>query len=154
MMKFATVLSVATRVVAGGLAANAVVMGHDAQAADIAIKMPVKAPAIARFDWSGPYFGGHIGYGRGQARSTLFDPDPTEASNSFGSLFGGAQVGYNFVSSSSRFLLGIEADITFPNFLSADDVVSSRTTPQTDITRKVDSIGTVRGRLGRTFDHW
>jgi high affinity Mn2+ porin len=137
----------------GSVAAVALAAGEDAKAADISVLMPVKAPIIATYDWSGAYFGGTVGYGRGRAQSTLFDPDPSSASNSFGSLFGGAQIGYNHLLS-SRLLLGVEADVAFPNFLGADDVVSSRTTAQTDVARKVDSIGTLRGRVGYTFNHW
>ena len=37
------------------------------------------------------------------------------SSNSFSSLYGGVQGGYNYVLP-SRLLLGVEADITFPNF--------------------------------------
>ena len=57
--------------------------------------MPLKAPPIANYDWSG--FCGHVGYSRGYGRNTLFDPNPTAASSSFGSLFGGLQFGYNYL---------------------------------------------------------
>jgi high affinity Mn2+ porin len=131
----------------------ALVAGDQGNAADVAIKMPVKAPLVAPFDWSGAYFGGYVGYGRGHARSTMLDPDPSASSNSFGSLFGGMLVGYN-VMLPSRLVLGVEFDMAFPNFLGADEVVSSRTTPQTDVAHKVDSIGSLRGRVGYAFDHW
>jgi high affinity Mn2+ porin len=122
-------------------------------AADISMLMPVKAPIIANYDWTGAYFGGTVGYGRGRARSTLFDPDPSSATNSFGSLFGGAQIGYNY-QLPSRLVLGVEADMAFANFLGADDVVSSRTTPQTDVAHRIDAIGSVRGRVGYAINHW
>jgi hypothetical protein len=66
-------------------------------AADISAvsSMPLKAPPIANYDWSG--FCGHVGYSRGYGRNTLFDPNPTAASSSFGSLFGGFQFGYNYL---------------------------------------------------------
>jgi high affinity Mn2+ porin len=54
----------------------------------------------------------------------------------------------------SRFLLGIEADASFMNALSADDVAWFRTTPDTDIAEKIDFMATLRGRFGYAFDHW
>ena len=55
---------------------------------------------------------------------------------------------------SSRWLAGIEADISFPNYLGADDVVWSRVNPQSVVTEQMDYVSTVRGRLGYTFDRW
>ena len=77
-----------------------------AMAADVPIGMPVKAPTIqSAFDWSGIYIGGHLGYGRGHASGSLTDGVPTTSSNSFGSLFGGLQLGYNHLLTSG-FLVG------------------------------------------------
>jgi high affinity Mn2+ porin len=114
--------------------------------------MPLKAPRIANYDWSGFYVGGHVGYSRGSGRNTLFDPDPTVASSSFGSLFGGMQFGYNYLMS-SRLLVGIEGDISFPNFLD-DGIVAARSTPSSAVTEKLDFVSTVRGRAGYAFGHW
>ena len=72
------------------------------------------------FDWSGWYVGGHIANSLGRVNSTLSDPEPTASNNSFGSLYGGVQAGYNYVLP-SRLLLGVEADITFPNFQTYTD---------------------------------
>jgi high affinity Mn2+ porin len=123
-------------------------------AADISVvsSMPLKAPLIANYDWSGFYLGGHVGYSRGYGRNTLFDPNPTAASSSFGSLFGGLQFGYNYLLP-SRLLLGIEGDISFPNYLD-DGIVASRSTPSSAVTEKLDFVSTVRGRAGYVFDHW
>src|SRR5437016_4873646 len=77
---------------------------------------PATAADLQGFDWSGLYFGGHVAYGRGHTSNTLFDPDPRRSGHSFGSLYGGLQMGYNYVLP-SRLLLGAEADISFPNFL-------------------------------------
>jgi len=107
----------------------------------------------APFDWSGIYAGGHVGYSRGRAGTTLSDPAPLDASNSFGSLFGGVQLGWNYMLT-PRTLLGVEADISFPNYLSADNVASSRTTARTDVAHEIDYIGTLRGRFGYATDRW
>jgi high affinity Mn2+ porin len=124
-----------------------------ARAADVSVLMPVKASVIRSYDWTGAYFGGSVGYGRGFANSTLLDPAPDNQSNPFGSLFGGAQLGYNF-QLPSRLVLGVETDLAFANYLGADDVVSFRTTPQTDVAHRIDAIGSVRGRVGYALGHW
>jgi high affinity Mn2+ porin len=131
-----------------------------AQAADATVpspwsQLPLKAPPApaSSFDWTGFYVGGHVGYARGNARVTVADDDPTNFSHAFGSLIGGLQGGYNYVLP-SRLLLGIEADMSFPNYLSADEVAWFRTTPDTDIAEKIEFMSTVRGRLGYAFDHW
>ena len=117
----------------------------------------LQAPAAAAdrpvFDWSGLYLGGHVGYARGLDRNTLFDPAAMPISSSFGSLYGGAQIGYNHVFA-SRFVLGVEADISFPNFLE-DGITTRRTTAVgSEITRQVDYLATLRARLGYAFDRW
>ena len=137
-----------------GAAIFAVGLSSSVDAADVAIRLPVKAPAsIPLYDWSGLYFGGHVGYSRGSAQVELGDPDPTSFRKSFGSLTGGVQAGYNRVLP-SRLLLGVEADLSFLNALSADELAWFRTTPDTDIAEKIEMMGTLRGRVGYAFDHW
>ena len=53
-----------------------------------------------------------------------FSPIPaiTATSSSFGGMIGGVQAGYN-VRLSSGILLGAEADITFPNYLTSNSIV-------------------------------
>ncbi len=76
----------------------AVGLSNSVEAADIAIKMPVKASAsVPSYDWNGLYFGGHVGYSRGSSQVGLGEPDPTSFRKSFGSLSGGIQAGYNRV---------------------------------------------------------
>jgi high affinity Mn2+ porin len=62
------------------------------------------------------------------------------------------QFGYNYLLP-SRLLVGIEGDISFPNYLD-DGIVASRTTPSTAVTENLDFVSTVRGRAGYAFDHW
>jgi high affinity Mn2+ porin len=114
--------------------------------------MPLNAASIEHDDWSGFYVGGHVGYSRGYGRDALSGPDPTVARSSFGSLFGGLQFGYNYLLP-SRLLVGIEGDISFPNYLD-DGIVASRTTQSGTVTEKLDFVSTVRGRAGYAFDHW
>jgi high affinity Mn2+ porin len=123
--------------------------GGLAKAADLA-KAPIAQ--AAGFDWSGWYIGGQVGYSRGNGRDMLFDPAPTSADTTFGSIFGGMQFGYNYLLP-SRLLFGIEGDISFPNYLD-DGIVASRPTPASSVTEKLDFVSTVRGRVGYAFDHW
>ncbi|CAL8974104.1 hypothetical protein RHODGE_RHODGE_00974 [Rhodoplanes serenus] len=90
-----------------------------ALAADMAARMPVKAPPLApvpAFSWTGSYFGVNVGYGWGRQR--------TEFNAGFGGLgfgaeerqdvdgvFGGVQGGFNW--QVGQFVLGIENDIQF-----------------------------------------
>src|SRR5215469_5001449 len=75
--------------------------------------LPVSAVS---YDWSELYFGGHFGYDWGHASHTLRDPEPSASGDAFGMLFGGLQIGYNYVLP-SRLLVGFEGDISFPYFL-------------------------------------
>ncbi len=105
------------------------------------------------YDWTGFYFGGHVGYTRGNAQVTLADPMPIDFTSSFGSLTGGVQLGYNYLLP-SRLLLGVEADVSFLDALAANDVAWSRLTAAADIAEKVDYMATVRARLGYAFPRW
>lgn len=101
---------------------------------------------------AGFYFGGHAGYSRGHVSDTLFAPDPKASSTPFSSSYGGIQIGYRHLLP-SRFLLGFEADLSFPSFLE-DGVASTRATAQSTVTDKIDDVGTLRGRFGYAFGHW
>src|SRR5258708_39902084 len=98
--------------------------------ADDTVSRPTKSWAsVPYLNWTGFYVGGHLGYGRGHASGSMTDAGPTISSNSFGSLFGGLQLGYNHLLTSG-FLVGVESDVSFANFLGADDIVRSRFTGQ------------------------
>jgi high affinity Mn2+ porin len=103
-------------------------------------------PAIQPYDWSGFHVGGHFGYSRGYVSVA------SDSGNWFGSLYGGFQAGYDTMFPSGV-VLGAETDVSFPNFLE-DGVASTRTTPQSSVTDKIDDLGTVRGRVGSAFDRW
>ena len=116
--------------------------------------MPLKAPYLQpAFDWSGFYIGGHTGYGRGSSSAVLTDPAIATTSNVFSGLIGGVQAGYNY-RLSSGLLLGVEADLTFPNYLHLELVVSSLATARSDVDEQWDYVGTVRGRVGYASGPW
>jgi high affinity Mn2+ porin len=114
---------------------------------------PISSAAPSVFDWSGFYFGGHVGYGAGHGTSTLSDATPATASGSFGSLFGGIQGGYNY-GLPSHFFLGLEGDITFPYFQENGTIFQRTTNLATTVTDEIDTIATGRARIGYAFDRW
>jgi high affinity Mn2+ porin len=134
-----------------GAACGALALGGPAAAADI--KLPAKAPYQSVFDWTGFYIGAHTGFGRGSSVATLSDPATSTTSNTFSGVVGGLQAGYN-VRLPSGLLLGVETDMTFPNYLASNSVVSSLATPRSDVTEQWDYVGTARGRIGVTSGPW
>jgi high affinity Mn2+ porin len=139
-----------SRSVFAGVGLGLLALDGPASAAD----MPVKTPHIqAVFDWTGLYIGAHAGYSRGSSSAVLSDPATLAASNTFSGTIGGVQAGYN-VLMSSGLLLGVEADITFPNFLTSNSVVSLLATAQSDVAEQWDYVATVRGRVGYAAGPW
>jgi high affinity Mn2+ porin len=125
-----------------------------AMAADVPVGMPVRASYIRSvFDWTGLYVGAHAGFGRGSTTAVLADPATSTTSNSFGGMIGGVQAGYNYQLPSGM-LLGVEADFSFPNYLTSNSVVSSLATVRSDVTEQSDYVGTGRGRVGYVAGPW
>jgi len=120
-----------------------------AAAADLPVKARPAQPAP--YDWTGFYFGGHVGFGAGIADTTTTDPTPLTGHNHFGGALGGAQFGYNYVSRSG-FLFGLETDMTFMNYLEANPVMASVPTPAgNSVTEQLDYLATFRARFGHVF---
>ena len=132
---------------ASGLALSLIAAAANAADAPLVRKAPVLAPS---FDWSGFYTGGHVGYGRGSTRSTLSDPASPDGVNTFGSLYGGVQAGYNYVFP-SRFLLGIEGDVSVAEFFEEGTITRRPTTLDSEVSHQVDYIATLRARFGYVF---
>ncbi len=132
------------------------VLAGGTHAADLSAALPTKAPPPASYDWTGFtgfYVGGHVAYSLGEATRALSDPAPSGIGNSFSSLYGGVQGGYNYVFP-SRLLVGAEADITFPNFFEDGSIFTGGTALGTTVSDQIDYIATLRGRFGYVFDHW
>src|SRR5260370_19251862 len=68
-------------------------------------------------------------------------------------MIGGVQAGYN-CQLPSGMLLGVEADISFPNYLTSNSVVSSLAPARSDVTEQWDYVGTARGRVGYATGPW
>src|SRR5882724_7995544 len=136
--------------VLAGAAVGAMTLGNPALAADLPVKAPQFRPA---FDWSGFYIGGHTGYSRGSSSAVLTDPLLAASSGTFSGVIGGVQGGYN-VRLPSGLLLGVEADLTFPNYLTSNSITSRLTTARSDVLEQWDYVGTARGRIGYANGHW
>jgi high affinity Mn2+ porin len=124
-----------------------------AAAADLPVKAP--PPAATAYDWTGVYVGGHIGYAAGSSRWSA-EPGLTGSLDLFngfdafkgtGSYFEGFQAGYNYMAP-SRLLLGVEADVSFPNTIGGASIFSSVSTGTASYAEQVEFSGTLRGRVG------
>jgi len=141
-------------------AISGIAFGQVASAADLPVKAPVyKAPIVARYNWTGFYVGGNIGYSWGKGDTNVVDPGLAPAPTSYpislklDGLIGGGQIGYNFQIDPS-WVVGLEADIQG----SAEKNSSNRSDPNCpdgcistlNQTRdaKILWFGTVRGRAG------
>ena len=139
----------------------------DARAADLVGAMAVKSPPQRSYDWSGFYLGGHVGYAGGSsnwsatpagaagptAAGSLDLYNAFDGSTGTGSYFAGLQAGYNYVLP-SRILLGVEADVSFPNTIAGTAVVSWPANGTANYSEQVELNGTVRGRVGYAPGHW
>jgi high affinity Mn2+ porin len=123
-------------------------------------------PEFAVFrDWTGAYFGGHVGYAGGRSNWTLTDTAaittggnldffrPYDFSKGTGSYFIGLQAGYSYMFP-SRVVVGAELDVSFPNEIAGSRLLSSPSIGQASYEENIQLSGTLRGRLGYAFDPW
>ena len=132
--------------------------------------LPTKAPppeASGGYDWTGFYVGSSYGYAGGSSRwtATQVGTATPSLSGSFelfksfnpfqgtGSYVETLQGGYNYMVS-PHFLVGAEADVSFPSQLSGGAVVSSPAVGQAAYQDEVEMSGTVRGRIGYAQGGW
>ena len=114
--------------------------------AAIAADMPAKAPVLSKAPvslWDGLYVGVHGGYASGDADVAIVGL-PGSGSPKGG--FGGFQVGYNYMLT-PNWLIGTEVDASFGD-------INDSTPPFPSSNFKIDSFGTIRGRLGYALGPW
>src|SRR6476659_855481 len=99
------------------------------------------AKADRPFTWTGFYFGGHGAY---LSSDTSYAAGSTAPSQSFEGALLGLQAGYNW--QLGTVVLGAEADVSFGNIQDA-----LRDGNFLGYSGKIDTMGTVRGRLGYSF---
>lgn len=100
------------------------------------------------YDWSGPYVGGHLGFGWGQA--TFTDPIRTPGwsiRNDMSGVIGGGQFGYNYHYGSLVF--GFEFDISGAGV--AGDAIDVAPFLGDHFHTDITVIGTLTARLGYTW---
>jgi high affinity Mn2+ porin len=141
-----------------------------AAAGDLPTKAPPSAAAAAAYDWTGFYVGGHIGYGFGGSSWTSTQtgaPGPNGTldftngynfSTGTGSYLLGFQTGFDYMTA-SRWLWGVETDISFPSVLGGNQTFFSVATGQANYLEQVEFAGSLRGRIGYApssgyLDHW
>ncbi|WP_044590476.1 outer membrane beta-barrel protein [Bradyrhizobium sp. LTSPM299] len=106
-----------------------------ASAADLSAKTYKAPPLVAQaYDWTGFYIGGFGGYATENT-----DGDPKMKGGS-----AGGTIGYNW--QTSNVVFGLEADGGWA------DINASASTLGITVTGKIDSLGTVRGRVGLAVD--
>jgi outer membrane immunogenic protein len=134
-------------------------------AADVSFGAP---PPPSAFDWTGLYFGGHIGGGWVDNAFSDFSGGPpgfggpgnqvlvTQSTNSSGFL-GGAQGGYNY--QIGRLVLGSEFDFSWASLNGTStanyaDFIADPTNKSQSLSADTDWIGTATTRLGVARNNW
>jgi outer membrane immunogenic protein len=128
-----------------------------ASAADLPVRMSVKAPIVAAvpFTWTGCYAGAHAGYGWGRenfndpfANFTL-NPGDSVRVRSEGALAGG-QVGCNY-QVASNWVVGLEGQYSWAdikgNSNGPDLIFGAK-----NLSSKTDGLASITGRVGYSFD--
>src|SRR5438128_198493 len=134
-----------------------------ARAAEI-LASGIGTPVAPFVTWSGFYIGAHFGYAGGKSDWTATGAAAPPLSgaldffNGFdafkgtGSYFSGLQAGYSHVFP-SRLVLGVEADVSFPNSIGGSQTILSPSIGQASYAETVELSGTLRGRVGYAADH-
>ena len=157
------------KLVLGAIVGMMLATAGGAAADDIMVtKAPPPSASPAGFNWTGFYFGTHLGVAWGSSNWTtpngtsgsinLFQPIDTF--NEAGSWLLGVQGGYNYLLP-NRVLLGAEVDASFPSFQNLSGIsiggTSNFTSPTlgaVSYSETVLSSGTVRGRIGYAPGSW
>lgn len=126
-----------------------------ASAADLAARPYTKAPPIINpvYNWTGGYIGIEGGYGWGHSDQT--DPGvpppplPADGSYSVKGGFIGGTLGYNW--QTGPWVFGLEGDYSWSDIKGHSDVCGPTTPTPHPCGAKLESFGTVRGRVGYAF---
>jgi high affinity Mn2+ porin len=147
--------------VVGAVTAVALATGGHAFAASDTMVTKTSPPMTmaTAYDWTGFYVGGHAGFATGSSQWTATQAGGTNLSGSLdlfqsfdafkgtgGDLLG-LQAGYNYMFP-SRFVVGLEADVSFPSLLSGSRTIGSALIGSASYSDQVEFSGTLRGRIG------
>jgi outer membrane immunogenic protein len=147
-------------VAVGILAIGAAYPAHGAD-----LEVPIKAPPVLSYNWSGPYVGANGGWGWG-TDSFGYSNNPTAGffptssgtfNRNFSGGFGGVQVGYNYMFT-THWVGGLEFDIDFGSLQGSSNlctVLAPGGAPAACAsgTDQISRFGTGRLRLGYAFDN-
>jgi outer membrane immunogenic protein len=145
-------------------AAASILAGSSAFAADLALK----APAPVYYNWTGCYFGANGGgawnsvdFTIGNNNPAFFGPEfssgaapSTYSASSHGGIAGG-QAGCNWQPTGSAYVIGLEADADYANLKNTKTIntnVAAFGAGTGTATETMQSIATIRGRVGYAFD--
>jgi outer membrane immunogenic protein len=120
-----------------------IVLAGAASAADLPVKMPVKAPPAVGYDWNGFYIGGYYGNAIEQTKAHTDGFTAGVAGVNDMALAVGGTIGYNW-QFAPRWLIGLEADAGFLGVGHTFHQWSSTTLTGS----KADGFGTARARFG------
>jgi high affinity Mn2+ porin len=159
--------------VLAGVGFGLLALDGPAAAADMPLKAPV--PYVSKdYDWNGWYAGAHVGVIRGSSSWSAIQPGAggPGLNGSFdfpfnfdfmagtGSYLAGLQGGYNYVFP-SRWMLGVETDVSFPNSdvlvpysVQGGQTITSPLTGQVTYGEAVIHYGSARARVGYAFEHF
>jgi outer membrane immunogenic protein len=151
------------------LASSAIVFAGSASAADLPARMPVKAPVVAAYSWTGCYVGGHVGVGWN--RTNFSDPGigpfpfPVTTLGPVGvpgtsigvngdpGVVGGAQVGcdYQFA---NNWVIGLAGDFSAADLhgVTNDPFFAGKNGAPATLNSRTEWLATVTGRLGYAWD--
>jgi outer membrane immunogenic protein len=101
------------------------------------------------YNWAGFYIGGGFNDLNFSNANTATGAPTGSNSVNVGGVAGGGQIGYNYIFA-PNFLAGFEADISGANINGS--VISTDGSTQHNF--NTDLFGTVRGRLGLTYNNW
>ena len=101
-------------------------------------------------EWTGPYLGTQVGFGRSTARRPRAGSVLSDAGHVSDSVIGGVQLGYNY-QPNPAVLLGVEADLAAPNARLGSEMLSSMEMAGARVDEHWDAAASLRGRLGATL---
>jgi len=149
------------RFAAGLIAAASIfALASIASAADMPAKAPAYKPPVA-YNWTGFYFGGHVGYGWGSDPvefapiSAVYVPAfasgnlPTSLADNARGVIGGIQYGTNW--QFDRIVLGWDSDFSFSDIRASQSVTNATPPIVSTADQKLSLLTTTRGRVGYTL---
>jgi outer membrane immunogenic protein len=140
-----------------GASLGAVALTTGAQAADLGLPLPTKAPPLpAPFSWTGFYVGGQVGgvWARDSSSNNFFavptGPLVNTTNLNASSVIGGVEAGLNL--QIDHFVFGVEGDVSWA---SLNTTVGAAPFPALNTyTSRLNDLGTIRGRIGWAFDRF